>query len=238
MGFLRRHLSYANVASTLALVLAMSGGALAATHYLINSSKQINPKVLRELKGNVGARGRRGATGLQGATGATGPQGSQGNQGVQGNQGIQGNQGLPGTTGDTGAEGPRGPEGPSGREGPPGPEGGGVGAWTAVTLGAKVKQVSGFEEAAVRTEDGGSSARLRGVLEVTSEIKAGETVLTVPSAFWPKSKLDFGIGVSTASGANHVGSLIMSTTGVVIDPETPVPPGVYYLLDGITWNLN
>ena len=43
---MRRHLSYANVATTLALGLAMSGGALAAGHYLINSSKQINPKVL------------------------------------------------------------------------------------------------------------------------------------------------------------------------------------------------
>ena len=35
----------------------MSGGALAATHYLINSKKQINPKVLKQLKGNKGATG-------------------------------------------------------------------------------------------------------------------------------------------------------------------------------------
>lgn len=46
---MRHRLSYANVAATLALVFSMSGGALAATHYLINSTKQINPKVLKKL---------------------------------------------------------------------------------------------------------------------------------------------------------------------------------------------
>ena len=34
----RKHLSYANVAATLALILVMSGGALAASHYLITST--------------------------------------------------------------------------------------------------------------------------------------------------------------------------------------------------------
>jgi hypothetical protein len=46
MNSIRRRLSYANVVATLALVFAMSGGALAASHYLVNSTKQINPKVL------------------------------------------------------------------------------------------------------------------------------------------------------------------------------------------------
>lgn len=75
---MRRHLSYANVAATLALVFAMSGGALAAKHYLINSTNQINPKVLKKLKGRAGttgAVGKTGATGATGATGTTGPQG-------------------------------------------------------------------------------------------------------------------------------------------------------------------
>ena len=58
---MRRHLNYANVIATLALVFAMSGGALAANHYLINSTKQINPKVLKKLKGN--SQGKTGATG-------------------------------------------------------------------------------------------------------------------------------------------------------------------------------
>ena len=87
---MRRRFSYANVAATVAIVLAMSGGAYAAGHYLINSTKQINPKVLRKLHG---ARGARGKTGPLGPNGAVGPQG---------------------VTGPTGKTGPRGFEGPSG----------------------------------------------------------------------------------------------------------------------------
>ncbi len=63
---MRRRLSYANVTATLALVFAMSGGALAANHYLINSTKQINPKVLKKLKGNAGAPGKEGPSGKEG----------------------------------------------------------------------------------------------------------------------------------------------------------------------------
>ncbi|HUB36519.1 MAG TPA: hypothetical protein VL972_06815 [Solirubrobacteraceae bacterium] len=74
----RPRLSYANVVATLALVFAMSGGALAANHYLINSTKQINPKVLKTL------RGARGRTGAAGPLGPVGPQGVQGLTGKQG----------------------------------------------------------------------------------------------------------------------------------------------------------
>lgn len=76
-----KRLTYANVAATLALVLSMGGGALAAKHYLINSASQINPKVLRSLRGAAGARG---APGAPGATGAPGPQGREGREGKEG----------------------------------------------------------------------------------------------------------------------------------------------------------
>ena len=56
----RVRLSYANVIATLALLLAMSGGAIAATHYLITSTKQISPRVLRALRGRQGLPGRPG----------------------------------------------------------------------------------------------------------------------------------------------------------------------------------
>jgi hypothetical protein len=75
MNSLRKHLSYANVVATLALLFAMSGGALAANHYLINSTKQINPKVIKKLKGN---RGARGAQGVAGPGGLVGPKGATG----------------------------------------------------------------------------------------------------------------------------------------------------------------
>ena len=81
---MRRRFSYANVAATLALVFAMSGGAYAAGRYLINSTKQINPKVLRKLHGARGAVGPIGAVGPQGVTGATGRQGPRGPDGEPG----------------------------------------------------------------------------------------------------------------------------------------------------------
>ena len=80
----RRHLSYANVVATMALVFAMSGGALAASHYLINSTKEINPKVLKKLRGHNGAKGAKGANGLLGKEGPQGKEGAQGKQGAAG----------------------------------------------------------------------------------------------------------------------------------------------------------
>jgi hypothetical protein len=96
---MRRHLNYANVAATLALVFAMSGGALAAGHYLINSPKQINPKVLRKLRGRTGRTGPRGPQGPAGPRGATGPQGPGGGQGPTGATGANGTEGKEGPPG-------------------------------------------------------------------------------------------------------------------------------------------
>jgi hypothetical protein len=68
-----RRSSYANVASTLALFLALGGGtAWASQHWLLHSTKQIKPSVLKKLHGAKGATGLTGATGSSGATGATG----------------------------------------------------------------------------------------------------------------------------------------------------------------------
>ena|ERR1700722_7667427 len=83
-GHIRRHATYANVVATMALLFAMSGGALAAGHYLITSTKQISPKVRKALKGNVGPRG------LTGSTGPSGPEGKQGLIGPEGHEGKQG----------------------------------------------------------------------------------------------------------------------------------------------------
>jgi hypothetical protein len=85
---IRARLTYANVAATLALVFAMSGGALAAKHYLINSTKQINPKVLKKLRGARGARGAIGPNGALGPQGVTGPVGQRGPRGEPGKDGF------------------------------------------------------------------------------------------------------------------------------------------------------
>jgi hypothetical protein len=85
-----RRLSYANVSATLALVFSMSGGALAANHYLISSAKQINPTVLKKLKGASGKAGAPGAQGAAGAAGAAGKEGAPGKEGVPGKTGERG----------------------------------------------------------------------------------------------------------------------------------------------------
>jgi hypothetical protein len=97
MSLLRRHLTYANLAATLALLFAMSGGALAASHYLINSTRQINPKVLKRLKGNRGPRGRAGIPGIaiQGPSGTNGLRGQRGEQGHEGPEGLSALSTLP-----------------------------------------------------------------------------------------------------------------------------------------------
>jgi hypothetical protein len=79
---MRRHLSYANIVATLALLFAMTGGALAAKHYIISSTQQIKPSVLKKLHGKSGRPGAKGATG---ETGATGPAGKEGPAGPAGN---------------------------------------------------------------------------------------------------------------------------------------------------------
>jgi hypothetical protein len=94
---IRRHLSYANVVATLALVFAMSGGALAAKHYLINSTKQINPRVLKALRGNKGATGPAGLPGKEGLAGK-GLEGPAGKGGATGKEGPTGKEGAPGAT--------------------------------------------------------------------------------------------------------------------------------------------
>jgi len=79
-----RRITYANVTATLALVLAMSGGAYAARRYLIDSTKQINPKVLRKLRGARGPAGLIGPVGPQGVGGREGPKGPKGDVGEPG----------------------------------------------------------------------------------------------------------------------------------------------------------
>ena len=90
MSRITRRFTYANVTATLALLFAMSGGALAAGHYLITSTKQIKPSVLSALKGKAGA------------SGAQGPQGAQGPAGAKGENGVAGSAGANGTNGTTG----------------------------------------------------------------------------------------------------------------------------------------
>jgi hypothetical protein len=110
---IRSRISPATVIATVALVFAMTGGAYAASRFLITSTKQISPKVLKAL---------RGANGKNGAPGATGPAGPAG-AGVAGPAGPQGPGGPQGPAGPQGPGGPAGPKGENGKEGKPGTTG-------------------------------------------------------------------------------------------------------------------
>jgi hypothetical protein len=92
----RIHVSPATAIATLALVFAMTGGAYAAKHYLITSTKQISPKVLKSLKG---ANGKNGVAGANGAQGAQGPAGANGKDGANGTNGTNGKDGTSGKDG-------------------------------------------------------------------------------------------------------------------------------------------
>ena len=107
-SLIRRRMTYANIAATLALVFAMSGGAYAASRVLITSTNQIKPSVLKQLKGRAGSNGAQGLTGPSGPAGAVGAAGATGPAGATGATGLTG---AAGATGATGKEGPGGTEG-------------------------------------------------------------------------------------------------------------------------------
>ncbi len=132
----RKRVTYANVVATLALIFAMTGGALAASRYLITSTKQIKPSVLAQLKGAKGAKGAPGANGAAGSQGPSGAKGETGGPGPAGSNGAVGPQGPAGPQGDAGAKGATGPQGATGPAGLVGPLPSGDterGTWTAVT---------------------------------------------------------------------------------------------------------
>jgi hypothetical protein len=120
-----------NLVAWLALFVALGGTSLAASHYIITSTGQIKPSVLRQLKGKTGPAGPPGFNlGIQGPAGLNGTAGKNGEQGRIGPPGEQGPPGPHGATGLTGPEGKgaSGPTGATGNAGATGATGPGVGA--------------------------------------------------------------------------------------------------------------
>ena len=96
-GAPRRRVSFAHVLGALALILVVGGGSAWAAsithkpktkpkhHYIITSTGQIKPSVLKSLHG---AKGTNGTNGTNGANGATGPTGATGATGATGTTGF------------------------------------------------------------------------------------------------------------------------------------------------------
>jgi Collagen triple helix repeat (20 copies) len=109
MQLIRRKLTYANVISTLCLVLVLGGGTAYAASRLTDESvgtaqlkkaavtpAKLSPAARAGLVGPRGPAGTAGAVGPAGAIGPAGPQGPQGVPGEKGEPGIEGKRGEPG----------------------------------------------------------------------------------------------------------------------------------------------
>jgi hypothetical protein len=152
MHRIRGTFGYANVVSTLCLVLLLGGGtAYAATQLLPKNSvgtaqikqgavtpAKLSPAAKRSItgptgpqgpkggpgpKGEIGPRGEAGQRGDAGAKADTGPQGDPGVKGETGSQGVPGPKGDAGAKGETGLQGTPGPKGDIGADGDPGLQG-------------------------------------------------------------------------------------------------------------------
>jgi hypothetical protein len=131
---IRRHLSYANVMATVAVVFAMSGGAIAATGGFTSGGSlracANEEGAIRLLK--PGKKCKKGQTAV--AWDQTGPAGAKGSTGAAGAAGAPGVAGAPGA---------KGAEGPKGASGEPANV-----KWGSIGIDAKVQAGNGVVAAA------------------------------------------------------------------------------------------
>lgn len=128
-----RRPSPALILAIAALVLALTGSAVAAKRYLITNTKQISPTVLKQLAKMAAVQG------------AQGPAGSPGKAGTAGAAGAAGAEGAAGATGAAGANGT------NGAEGPPGPRSDLL--WAVVEPGGKREPVARGSEEGITAQE-------------------------------------------------------------------------------------
>jgi hypothetical protein len=131
---------YANVLSTLCLVLLLGcGTAYAASQLLPKNSvgtaqikngavtpAKLSPAAKQSVTGATGPQGPKGEPGPKGEVGPRGEAGQKGDAGARGDTGPQGDPGVRGETGLQGTPGPKGDtgaKGETGLQGTPGPKG-------------------------------------------------------------------------------------------------------------------
>lgn len=216
MDLLRRHLTYANVAATLALFIALGGGAYAATQLPRNSvdtaqlkreavtAGKIAKKTRAQLRGN---RGPAGPEGPQGKTGKQGPRGATGARGAQGPRGEKGERGEPGTGPAFEVFGTAKPIAPTAA--PVLAENLGVGAYV---VSANVVVVAAAESTVTCTLDGGGEAVA--TLGPTETTILSLSVARSLSAAGPATLTCSASGGATARYANLIATQVRSQSRV------------------------
>ena len=119
MRSIKQHATPSMVVAVIALIVALSGSAVAAKSLIDGRdirrrsipADRLTAAAVRSLKGAKGDTGARGVTGATGATGAQGAAGAAGERGERGERGEQGERG------ERGEQGPAGPQGEAGADG-------------------------------------------------------------------------------------------------------------------------
>ena len=93
------------IVAVIALILALAGGAFAASGALTGKQKKEVTKIAKQYAGKTGANGAPGANGTNGANGKDGVNGTNGKDGVNGTNGKDGKDGEPGEPGEPGPKG-------------------------------------------------------------------------------------------------------------------------------------
>ncbi len=179
---LRNRLTYSNIAATLALVFAMSGGAYAVTGHGGSSPT-----------GSAAAASTGPGSGSTAATAAKSKAKSKSKAGARGPAGPQGKSGPAGTAGSEGKAGAAGPQGPAGAKG----ENGTAGANGANGASVTSKQLSTSEAACAKqggaeftAAEGAKTTACNGTTGFTSTLPPGKT----ETGAW---------GITAAGGPDH-----------------------------------
>ena len=234
MKVIRGRLTYANVASSLALFIALGGGATAAT-VAIKNSKQIAPGAVNS--GDVANNSLTSADLKNGAGVGAGDLTPAARAALRG---------------PTGAQGPAGPQGPAGAAGAPGEKGDpGVvpSPQTPVTITTFANGWKSYDSGTVSTDDDQplrvwkdfqGVVHLEGAVTDSDATVNGETIFRLPEGYRPApSYMNFPVVTSGFSDFNEVlgmlfvyGSSSPNTTGTV---EFQGGNDEYVSLDGITF---
>lgn len=222
---LPRRLTYANVVSTVCLFVLLGGTAAAARHYVITSTKQISPKVLKKLKG------RRGLQGLPGSAGAVGATGAKGDDGAAGAKGATGAIGATGAKGDAGAPGDQGDQGDPGTAGAAGPSA--FPGHITFSTGDNALNQTAFASA-IGLSSTQTQARYVQALspDIALTAKSFNVVLDTPAA--ASSFISFKLHAGTTDLGNCLVFPGGTTCGITLSDQVIAPLSVVYITTNVS----